>query len=409
MRQTILIAHLTIKCWLKQPLPLLAMMLFPLLMLSVAYLGLKPLMEQKQWVKPFAAAIVDEDSTFETKLLMKQYEESEELKGVLSFIKTDADEASERLAKNEIAGIVIIPKGFTKGIRVGKNIPVTVIGNPERPFQSALLQQVMVSNANLISAAQSGANTAFHYLRKLGLSSDEFAAYREPIITGFTLHAMNRNSIYETSRLDAFGGLTPIHFYSLSGLLILVMIGGLFTMSLMSRQEQATLRDRLFVHGIRPPALFFGNVVSAFFLLVVQSVILIGLLMILTEKWSMMAAGILLAYCLAVSSLFALCHEFFQQNGTKWGAGITLFSGMTAVSGTVVPLSYLPAIWQSLSAFNVMHLAHVGLVEALFMNAAPTVSILMLVLFSSTAWGLGLLIITMKKRLLWSGRLPLHA
>ncbi|MFE1242830.1 ABC transporter permease [Fictibacillus sp. NPDC058756] len=408
MRQTLLIAHLTVKCWLKQPMPLFAMMLFPLLLLGITYLGLKPLLEDKKWVEPFAVAIVDEDNTFETKLLMKQYEESEELQAVLSFQKTDGKTASEMLADNEIAGMVIVPDGFTQGIRRGKNIPVTVIGNPERPFQAELLQQVMVSNANLISAAQSGANAAFHYLRKMGLSSEGFATYRDAIITDFTLQALNRNKIYETETLSAFGGVTPVEFYSLSGVLILLLIGGLFGMSLTARGEQTALRERLSLQGVRSSVFFFGNIISVFMLLVIQSVVLTLLFYSVTKTWSLLATAILLAYCLAVSSLFALCQELFQRNGAKWGVGILFVVGVTATSGSVLPLSYLPEMWHSVSFLNVLHHTHNGLVETLFSGAGEWSLVGALMGFSVVFWVFGILIITIKKRLPWSGQLPLH-
>lgn len=408
MRQTLLIAHLTVKCWLKQPFPLFAMMLFPILLLGITYLGLKPLLQDKQWVEPFSVAIVDEDNTFETKLLMKQYQESEELQNVLSFKKTDAGEASELLAANKIAGIVIVPDGFTKGIRHGKNIPVSVIGNPERPFQAELLKQVMVSNANLISSAQSGANAAFHYLRKMGLPSDEFRTYRDAIITDFTLQALNRNKIYETETLSALGGITSLEFYSVSGVLILLMIGGLFGMSLTARSEQTALRERLSLQGVRSGVFFMSNILSVFVLLVIQAIILVSLFYSVTKTWSTPAAVILLAYCLSVSSLFAVCQELFQQNGTKWGAGIILVTGITATSGSVLPLSYLPEIWRSMSFLNVLHHSHSGLVDTLFADSVSWTLVGLLLSFSLVLWILGFIIITIKKRLPWSGQLPSH-
>ncbi|MFG6496182.1 ABC transporter permease [Fictibacillus sp. UD] len=408
MRQTLLIAHLTVKCWLKQPFPLFAMMLFPILLLGITYLGLKPLLEDKQWVEPFAVAIVDEDNTFETKLLMKQYEESEELQNVLVFEKTDAAAASERLAANEIAGVVIVPDGFTKGIRRGKNIPVAVIGNPERPFQAELLKQVMVSNSNLISSAQSGANAAFHYLRKMGLSSEEFAKYRDTIITDFTLQALNRNKIYETETLSEFGGITTVEFYSLSGVLILLLVGGLFGMSLTARSEQTALRERLTLQGVRSGVFFFSNILSVFALLVIQSIILISLFSSVTKTWSLSATIITLAYCIAVSSIFALVQELFQRNGAKWGAGIILVVSMAATSGSILPLSYLPEMWRGVSFLNVVHHAHSGLVESLFVGDDSWMPVIVLLSISVMIWVAGLLLITIKKRLPWSGQLPLH-
>ncbi|WP_137791018.1 ABC transporter permease [Bacillus sp. E(2018)] len=408
MRQTLLIAHLTVKCWLKQPFPLIAMMLFPILLLGITYLGLKPLLEEKQWVEPFAVAIVDEDNTFETKLLMKQYENSEELKNVLTFEQTDAENASEKLANNEIAGMVIVPDGFTKGIRKGKNIPVTVIGNPERPFQAKLLQQVMVSNANLISSAQSGANAAFHYLRKMELSSEEFRAYRDTVITDFTLQALNRNKIYKTETLSAFGGVTTLDYYSLSGVLILLLVGGLFGMSLTARSEQQVLRERLTLQGVRSGVFFFSNVISVFLLLVIQSAVLLSLFYVLTKTWSITATVILLAYCLVIASLFALCQELFVRNGAKWGAGIILGMGLVATSGSVLPLSYLPEMWRSISLLNIVHHAHSGLIDTLFAGNETWMSVLVLLSISITIWVVSLLLITIKKRLPWSGQLPLH-
>jgi ABC-2 type transport system permease protein len=409
MRQTLLIAYLTVKCWLKQPFPLFAMMLFPVLLAGITYLGLKPLLEEKKWVEPFSVAIVDEDNTLETKLLMKQYEESKDLQNVLSFEKTDAKTASERLAANEIAGMVIVPDGFTRGIRIGNNIPVTVIGNPERPLQAELLQQVMVSNANLISSAQSGANTAFHYLRKMGLPSEEFVKYRDAVITNFTLKALNRNEIYVTETLSALGGITFLEFYSLSGILILLLIGGLFGMSLTARSEKTALRERLSLQGVRSDVFFMSNILSVFALLFIQAAILSSLFYSMTKSWSLQATAMLLAYCLAVSCLFALCEELFQRNGAKWIAGMIVMVGITASSGSVLPLSYLPEIWRSVSFLNMLHHTHSGLVETLFTGNSSWTTVLVLIVFSIALGVLGLLIIKIKKRLPWSGQLPSHA
>jgi hypothetical protein len=283
-----------------------------------------------------------------------------------------------------------------------------VIGNPERPFQAELLQQVMVSNANLISSAQSGANAAFHYLRKMGLPSDEFRTYRDAIITDFTLQALNRNKIYETETLSALGGITSLEFYSVSGVLILLMIGGLFGMSLTARSKQAALRERLSLQGVRSGVFFMSNVLSVFVLLVIQAIILVSLFYSVTKTWSISATVILLAYCLSVSSLFAVCQELFQQNGAKWGAGIILVTGITATSGSVLPLSYLPEMWRSMSFLNVLHHSHSGLVDTLFADSVSWTLVGLLLSFSVVFWILGFIIITIKKRLPWSGQLPLH-
>ena len=179
-------------------------------------------------------------------------------------------------------------------------------------------------------------------------------------------------------------------------------------MSLTARSEQAALRERLSLQGVRSGVFFMSNMLSIFVLIVIQSIILVSLFYSMTKTWSIPATVILLAYCLSVSSLFAVCQELFQQNGAKWGAGIILVTGITATSGSVLPLSYLPEMWRSMSFLNVLHHSHGGLVDTLFTDSVSWTFVGLLLSFSVVLGVLGFIIITIKKRLPWSGQLPLH-
>ncbi|MEK1831946.1 ABC transporter permease [Priestia megaterium] len=103
-------------------------------------------------------AIVDKDDTAQTKYVIEQLTEGK-LRKILKPLYTNEQKAKQLLQQNKVAAIVMLPKGFSHDIAHGKNQPLYVIGNSNKPLQSQLFRYVMESAADYTSAAQSGINT----------------------------------------------------------------------------------------------------------------------------------------------------------------------------------------------------------------------------------------------------------
>ncbi|MFC7371437.1 ABC transporter permease [Fictibacillus iocasae] len=403
MRLIFLLASNTIRSWLRNPVPLLITLLFPVVLLVILYTGLQPLLKEKQWIEPFPVAIVDHEQTFETKLLLKQYQKSEELKKLMTFSVLSEDKAMQKLKNNEIAGIAIIPEGFTESLWTGKNMPVGVITNDRRGFQAKLFREFMATNAKLISAAQAGANAAYDYSKQLPITESELKKQRKQIATKLTLHALDRNQFFTNEEVSVYSGTNQQSYYALSGMLLLLLITGIFTIKMTKPNEQQALQDRLALYGVSSTEMTWSRFWSGMFLLLLQAGVLGGMFYAVTKHFNMIAALVLLVYLIAIGAMFSLITELFTKETAALLAGMTVTATATILGGVLFPASLLPEKWQNISEYSIMSLAQNGMLDALY--GSGNIPLQTLTKLAGTAAILLLakqLLIKLKKRDLWA-------
>ncbi|WP_349408682.1 ABC transporter permease [Pseudalkalibacillus sp. SCS-8] len=355
----------------RQPIAWTVLFVMPFALIGFLLYGLEHLVKSDSLLPPFEVAIVDEDDTFGTRVLIQDFQSDDELDQLITFRKVDEEKAQTLLNENKIAAILKVPDGFTNGIKYGDNIPVTVIGNAQRPFQSALFLEMMNSSADYVSAAQSGVNTIYDYMVEQGYSHDYNMKIAKQMINEFTTIALDREEMFIKEDVRSFEGVSPLNYYSVSGLIFLLFLTGLFAMSLTTATNER-IEERLRTFGVTTAT----HVMSALFMLVVilflQALLVIGVLWILTDVnvsghigWSFVTV---IAAIVAISIWYTFLSNLPFSKGVRFFVGFVGILLFTTVGSLVFPESYYTGFLDWLNLSTLSHWIHTSLVHSAFIE-----------------------------------------
>ncbi|QHT47806.1 ABC transporter permease [Bacillus sp. SB49] len=188
----------------KRPAPLFLSIAIPLLLIVLVALMLQSFVEEG--AEPVRAAVVDEDDTFQTKALINQLSEEKRLSQALTLTPMDAKEAEAAFEQGELAGVMMIPEGFTSSLMNGENDPIVVMTNEDDPVDATMLQVLLDSGADYISASQSAVNAVYDLSIREMPEGERSRRLQEVIIT-YSLFALDRNDVFEEEMVVSGAGI----------------------------------------------------------------------------------------------------------------------------------------------------------------------------------------------------------
>lgn len=358
---------------------LLLFLVIPIMLFASLILILEQLLEKEGVVAPFKMAIVDQDNTVETALVIKQLEDHEQLEKLVELLQTDEKTAHELIQANKVAGILKIPKGFSKDVRNGKNTPVSVIGNKNQPLQAALIRYLVESAANLTSAAQSGINTIYEFISSEEISKKELRAEYKKSIVSFSLHIIGRNSIYQQKHDHHLYLSNLKQYYCISFYILTLFIWGFGSVFLLKREVLTTVSYRLLSRGVLPVQ---KNMADLLALLVVlnSAAIVVGVAMDILLKLDIPFLLMALTSILIMTtftSLFMMFYTFIGNLKIYLFFCIPILFISSIISGHFFPTSFLPKWLETISGYSVDTMA----LQHLFSLVGEKESILPLSLF----------------------------
>ena len=192
---------------------------------------------------------------------------------------TNEQKAKQLLQQNKVAAIVTLPKGFSHDIAHGKNQPLHVIGNSNKPLQSQLFRYVMESAADYTSAAQSGINTVDAFLEKENVSDkNRRAEFKKSLVT-FGLHVLDRGSLFDEQIETSFFQQDMKQYYVLSFAALLLMIWSYGGWLLASETQTSPVLARMKTRGVSFVHIYLAQLTALYVLLLPASVVLFGSLL----------------------------------------------------------------------------------------------------------------------------------
>jgi ABC-2 type transport system permease protein len=400
MKQVISLVYFNLKDYILDVRTLLLMMFTPLVIILSLVYALSPLIEGDSFIESFDMAIVNKDNTLQTRTLIQQIEKSQQLKGLVRFIYVDEHEALRLLQENEIASIITIPRGFSADLAVGKNTPVKVVGNLQRPLQSVLTKAWMQSSADLVTAAQSGVNTVYHFLREADLSKKELNEAVNLSIIQFSLHALGRGEMYNIDIVSSINNLSPVQYYIISGGVILLLIWSFMIILAILGGKSAALEQRLISFGISSYQLLWSRFLSITIILFTKFLFIFTLIVMLSSydmgQHIIYFLVLALLVIMTMNAMFLLLATIIEHMILRQLFGFFIILWLSISGGSIVPLSYLPEWINFLSALSINKWAIQGFSDvlysaqvrdqALYIPALSAMLILFLSLAMITTW-----------------------
>ncbi|TYR79751.1 ABC transporter permease [Priestia megaterium] len=351
----------TCKSLLKNWKSLILLLMAPALFLIGAGLIITQTMKDEERVSKFPVAIVDQDNTPQTKYVIGQLTESEQLSQVIKPIYTDEQDAKKRLDNNEIAAMVVLPEGFSRSIAKGTNTPLEVIGNENKPLQSQLFRYLMESAADYTSAAQSGINTIDHFLNEAGVSEEERRSEFRKNILSFGLHVLDRGSVFEERIETSLFQQDIKHYYTISFFTLLLMIWSYSGLLFVKGIHPQSVLDRLTTRGVSRMHVHAAQFFAVFVLLLplAACLYLAGIIVLkvpLASSYTELALAIAISL-FAFLSLFTLLQSIVQNEKIYQLVGSALMIVSAVISGHLVPTVYLPHWLEPLQVWSLNSLS----------------------------------------------------
>lgn len=299
-------------------------------------------------------ALVDQDDTTETQYVIQQLLESDHLKKLTKIEEVDEEVALQLMEQNEVAAMIVIPEGFSRDVTRGKNTPVKVVGNTQRPLQSQLVFHLMESATKFVSAAQSGINTVFHFLEKEKVSKEDLRKEYKNSIVSYSLHVLGRGELFEVKEKQNLFQQNMLQYYCLSFYLLLLFIWSFGLILLLKEKLNQSIRNRLLSMGIssniEKMAIFVTVAIMMTLMAYVASIPIFLWLNISIARVAVFL-GILLVVA-SINSFFMFLDALVQNDKWYLLLGIVVILIGAIVGGHIIPSVYFPAWLENIGDFT---------------------------------------------------------
>lgn len=318
-------------------------------------------LQPTSFVEPFQVALVDEDRSLETRVILRQFQQAKEVSDLLTFVEVDKQQADKMLASGEVVAMLFVPHSFSNDLRTGKNTPLVVDIGAGRSVEAMLFVEMMRSGTNLINASQTAINTTYDYLQDWGLFGQSLQNKTNESIVYFTLKSLKRGELVGQESMSATGDASWSDYYEASLFIILLFLFSLLMMPMVNVSLKSELIKRLISINVGA----FPFILSTFFLFLifgaVQIVILGGVAFFVEEgidDW--LDLLLLFNVVLFLAAYFSLFASFRALSGVL----AMLVGGMLfVIGGLIVPVAFLPEwvqVIEGLSPFYWLHQSFLG-------------------------------------------------
>lgn len=356
MKNTLMFTFIYLNIFLKNRKSAVVLWLAPILFLFGIAILSSQLLEEDSRVESFKVAIVNEDQTFETQMVIRQLTEGEHLQTLISTLETDKESAEALLHQNEIVAIIHIPENFSRDVAYGKNTPVTLIGNEKRPLQSQLIRHVMESAADFTSAAQSGINTVSLFMEEANFSEQEKSEQFKRDILSFALHVLGRGELFEHVEQHNLFQKQILHYYALSFYVLLIMIWSFMALFLLKTNVNNSIYERLISFGVQSAQLVCARFFAGLVLVTISSlfVSIPTLVWLGVENFSEIAqlVGTTLFITFVFLSIFIALEVFFVSEKIHLFMSLLVIVLGLVIGEHFIPTVYYPEWLANLNAFS---------------------------------------------------------
>jgi len=171
-------------------------------------------LEGRQDTGVLQVALVDEEDSFYTRLVLSGIESAPSVAEGLALISTSRAEAEALLAEHAVCAAVIVPAGFVESVQSGQFQSLEVVLNGALPFGASLVEEAVHSGVYLMSAVQNSLYGVYLGLAELGLEQAELERQfnREMLI--LIGEALDRNAVFTSETLSPWRGGIFAHYMS---------------------------------------------------------------------------------------------------------------------------------------------------------------------------------------------------
>lgn len=270
------------------------------------------------------------------------------VKDTVNLIFLDEAEGRERLKKNQIIALIIIPDNVIKDIMSGKNTPVQVEFAPNAGYEAAVFKEIADGAVNILASSQAGIYSVYDFYNE---NHREFYidSALERLNTRYIKAVLLREGLFENEQVVATGELDIIEYYAVSGIVLFMFLFGMNSISYMERYK------RELIIGLKNSGIgILRQVISRFIGSGIIYIIIAGVAA-MAMGWGIKGWLIMAPVGLVAGAFVILIHSLIHN---KSAAIMTIFfAGIIQgfVTGGFIPEAMLPEAVSNMAKFTPAH------------------------------------------------------
>ncbi len=289
----------------------------------------------------------------------------EDIKEMANIETMTEEEAKEKFADGEISAYLLVPDGFVDSIMSGENKQITYVTTKSaQGIGGILINELVDSISRMVTLTQNSIYAMQSYM----IDYDKREQLKEATLNmnmAYIEVVMNRMGVFELQELGVSNTISLIGHLFTGILLLLILLWGINSVSLMVREEHSLLRI-LHTKGLDAKGQVSAEVLAyAFLQCVTLLCVFICLIVAKTamgfeiKEWDTMGFGGQLGFVLQlipvvllVSALQAFLYELVTNVVTGVLLQFVVAVSMAYVAGCIYPLSFFPEFMQVIGAYS---------------------------------------------------------
>lgn len=347
--------------------------LMPLALIFVLGFTLSSLFQQGGVsIKKFDAAIVDKDGGEQSKRF-KEFLSSDDIKEMVNLKETSEEEGMNKVKSGEIPVLIVIPEGYTEGIKSGEKVEIKMYSDPGSPLSSKIAESLVKSYTGVSSAVTAALGASEEVMMGYGLQGHMLLNE----ITEVFSSEDNAAEKAETKVLDKKEPLSAIQYYS-AGMLVMyiLFVGMLGTKSIVEEREQKTLQ-RLMTTSTSNTVILSGKLLGLLLLGIVDVVVLILFTRLaFNVRWGNSIPGLVLlslTMVFAASGLSMFIATICRTSKAVDSINPIIIIILSFLGGSMFPIMIMPPILQTIGKIALNNWALRGYLNLMLNNGIASV------------------------------------
>lgn len=303
--------------------------------------------------EPLQLVLVDEDKTFESKLMTQLLLMTVAEEQFLQVTVQNQEIAQQLMADGMITSYIVFPTGFTNKLYDGDSVQLQLVGHPDKQVDSLIIYELVDSLSRYIESAQANILTLYQFTKPLEFTKAEKSAFFEEQFLNFTMFTLSKGNLLWENEVENIATTSPIHYYSIATIFVLLSIWLLGVYMVLQKEESIALQIRMKLLGVTKLQRIVGQSFWSIVLAGIWTFALIVIFVFVSDKTLYVLdyirlTGIIILYSICYMILIALIDVSIAALKIKMIIQMLMLLLVLLVSGAIIPTIYFPLSLQSI-------------------------------------------------------------
>lgn len=350
----------------------LLLLLLPVGMLLTVVAALAPMRSSDSFVEPFSIALVDNERSVWTGMLVRQLDQVSLIDAVY---RVDEAEAVRMLETGRVAAAIVIPEELSGNLDMLVPATAKVYGSSQFSLQSNIIRHVGQVGANLVSAGVATIEAFRNVALRHGMPPEQVQAELDRLYESFFRRVMSRRDIF-TPQGGPSMVVSLVEYYGAGLMAVFLLFASLPCMKRFAQDRQCGVLRRFHTTAVPAWMPVCSQLLVSLLVSALQFTLLLGVMVFGFRAWlgvsPLFPIGLFLGTVLASSGFSLVVAAAADSPVTVDVVGHLGVLAMAVAGGSLYPPTAMPDWVRPLSALTVVHWTREGFLGVFSGNTTET-------------------------------------